>query len=327
MRGWLGGQFLPTNIDAIERSFFGEEQNQSREHLRDTWSRERSRKMLFREPDSAGIKWARRDDELVPESAANRSDRAAALDPLRRQLQKAITVIAAELAASGRRLSNSPLWIRLADAATAFHAIVASDPLSVPDQLGNAYALLLQLGRYLETDLRVQRDIQSSDIPLDPETHGLLTDLVRTAAPWLRGFPTIAKWDDAAGKLLVPGDLVQTAHEFFRIAHKQAVISDEAADELKRLGDASEGTDDLGEKAGNRYIASARNLMIATAEIVSASLAGIGRSDPSSRTHLAQRAAVALAAAEREIDAASNVLPSDLALALRALIKTVRTQQ
>ena len=57
---------------------------------------------------------------------------------------------------------------------------------------------MLRLGRFLDTDdgcgtTRMHRTIRSIRISR------LLTDLVQLAAPWLRGFPTVAAWDDAAG--------------------------------------------------------------------------------------------------------------------------------
>ena len=122
---------------------------------------------------------------------------------MRQQLQVAIREFAATLADRAKRLSNSPLWGDLPATAAAFHAVVDGDPLRMPEQLGIAYARLLRLGRFLETNSRVRDDPMQEHDPLDPDIHGLLTDLVRTAAPWLRGFPTVAAWDDAAGKALV----------------------------------------------------------------------------------------------------------------------------
>jgi hypothetical protein len=151
-------------------------------------------------PDPAGGRWVAEGDEFAQDRTVRMTDKRAAADPLRQQLQMAIRSMAAEMIDPTVRLSNSRTWGRLSATAAAFHVVMEGDPLRMPERLGDAYALLLRLGRFLETDIRVQRDSAAFDDPLDADIHGLLTDLVRTAAPWLRGFPTVAAWDDAAGK-------------------------------------------------------------------------------------------------------------------------------
>ncbi len=152
----------------------------------------------------------------------------------------------------------------------AFHAVVDGDPLRMPEQLGIAYARLLRLGRFLETDSRVRNDPVQEHDPLDPDIHGLLTDLVRTAAPWLRGFPTVAAWDDEAGKALVRAELFQPARDFTRIARRLQTIPEGDAAEMELLAATANVTTYQGRKAGNRAVGGARNLMLAAAMLVAA---------------------------------------------------------
>jgi hypothetical protein len=129
-------------------------------------------------------------------------------------------------------------------------------------RLGAAYTHLLRLGGFLETDIRVQHDRMDVDGPLDADIHGLLTALVQTAAPWLQGFPTVAEWDDAAGKALVRTDMFQPAHEFVRIARSQETISAQDAAEMEMLAQVADTDGYQGAKARNRSVASATNLII-----------------------------------------------------------------
>jgi hypothetical protein len=55
---------------------------------------------------------------------------------------------------------------------------------------------------------------------------------VRPAAPWLRGFPTVARWDDEAGKALVRASLFQPARDLTRIARERQAIPQRDATEM-----------------------------------------------------------------------------------------------
>ncbi len=246
-------------------------------------------------PDPAGQRWVVEGEQLVIDRTERLTDRRAARDPLRQQLQVAIREFAATLADRAKRLSNSPLWGDLSAAAMAFHAVVDGDPLQMPERLGFAYAGLLRLGRFLETDLRVRDDPAQEHDPLDPDIHGLLTDLVQTAAPWLRGFPTVAAWDDAAGKVLVRANLFEPARDFARIARRLEAIPERDAAEMELLAATANVDDYQGRKAGSRTVGGAKNLMLAAAMLVAAaSLNPVGPA-PGARTLVARRAGITLA--------------------------------
>jgi hypothetical protein len=153
------------------------------------------------------------------------SDKRAALDPLRQQLQSAIRDCASELAEVSERVANSRTWGGLPEAARKFRTLVDGDPRQMPDRLGEAYALMLRLGRFLETDVRLQRHQIGADEPLAADIQGPLRDLVQMAAPWLRGFPTVSAWDDAAGRTLVRTELFKPARDFTRVARDEQMIS------------------------------------------------------------------------------------------------------
>ncbi|GEM_PF-6596284 len=325
---WCKGTFLPTEIEPILRALFGPRENsrhaEARQALRAEFLAARAEKIEHAKRDPAGPHWVATSREFVIGRTARASDEAAAMDTQRQQLQIAICGMAAELADSAKRLVNTRTWGRLSRTAASFYAVVAADPLALSQRLGEAYPLLLRLGRFLETDIRVQHDNMSIDDPLDVDIYGLLIDLVRTAAPWLRGFPTIAAWDDAAGKQLVRVDLFQPAHEFTRIARAQEAISERDAIEMDLLGETADASDYQGQKAGNRFVGGAQNLMLAAAEVVATFLSGAVTSDFTTRSLLVQRAKATLAAAETQVEAFTAVLPSDLGHALRALAKEVR---
>jgi len=273
------------------------------------------------ERDPAGALWVVQGDQLTIDRTARPTDATAAADKLRQQLQAAIRDFAAELTVAAARLSNTRTWGSLSATAAAFQAAVEGDPLLMPERLGEAYARLLRLGRFLETDIRVRSDRMSNDDPLDADIHGLLTDLVRTAAPWLRGFPTVAAWDDEAGKALVRPELFQPAREFTRIAGNKLAIRKEDADEVDLLAEAADATDFQGQKAGNRAVGHAKNLLLVAAGVFATFLSGAVASDFSTRSALVQRLGATLAAAETQVEAFADTMQADLRQALLALVK------
>jgi hypothetical protein len=253
---WCSGRSLPVEIEPILRALFGpfgptSRHAEAREALRLAFLAARAEKIAHAKRDPAGAQWVAKDQDFAIDRTARPTDERAALDPLRQQLQTAIRAMAGALVHSANRLANTRTWGSLSATAAAFETIMAGDPRTLPQRLGDAYPLLLQLGRFLETDIRVQRDPAAFDDPLAPDIHGLLTDLVRTAAPWLRGFPTVAAWDDAAGKALVRADLFQPAREFTRIARANQAISERDAAEMELLSETADTRDFQGQKAGN----------------------------------------------------------------------------
>jgi hypothetical protein len=291
----------------------------------DTWRRrqliEHSTAIASAEPDVAGSRWIAEDDQFAIDRTSGQTDVSAAANPLRQQLQIAICNAAVELADVAKRISNTGTWGRLSPTAKILHNLLAADPMTLPNHLGEAYAAMLRLGRFLETDIRVQHDGLSSDDPLDPDIHGLLSDVVQMAAPWLRGFPTVAAWDDESGKALVRADLFQPARNFIRIARTQHVISERDSSEIEMLAEAANIVDYQGQKAGNRAVGSAKNLLLVVAGTVATFLSGSVASDFATRSMLVQRAGATLAAAESEVEAFAATFPNDLRQALRALVK------
>ena len=319
---WCNSRSLPAEIEPILRALFGpfRGRGEAREALRSAFMAARAEVIKQAKPRPAGPAWAARDDHVAIDRSSRPTDRLAAADPVRQQIQSVICDFATKLVDPAKRLTNTRTWGDLSETAAAFATSVTGDPLAMPERLGVAYANLLRLGGFLETDIRVQRDPAAVDGPLDADIQGLLTALVRTAAPWLRGFPTVAAWDDAAGKALARPDLFQPVGEFVRIARAHEAISAQDATEMILLAKAADVTGYQGQKAGNRAVGGAMNLMLAAAEIFATFLSGAKASDYAKRSLLVQRVGAMLAAAEAEVTAFAETLPHDLRQALRALI-------
>jgi Leucine-rich repeat (LRR) protein len=272
-------------------------------------------------PDPAGPNWVVSGDQIVIDRGVRPSDRDAADDPVRQQFQTEIARLAGELVHPTTRLTNTRTWAALSTTAAAFRDTLSADPHTIPTRLGPAYAQLLRLGGFLETDIRVQNDHAAMDGPLDGDIHGLLTALVRTAAPWLRGFPTVEAWDDQAGKALLRPELFQSARDFVRIARDAQVISGPDAAEMAALGEAGGNAGYQQIKAGNRNNAGAMNLILSTAMTFAL---GAVASDFATRSPLVQRAGAALANGAAAVEAFAATRSADLRQALLGLTREGR---
>lgn len=325
---WCRGKSLPTEIEPILRVLFGPSASnrhaEARGQLRVEYLKARAELIQRTKPEPAGTRWVARDDQFIMDRMARPTDRRAAQNPLQQQLQVAIRWFTTDLLDPANRLANSRTWSHLSQTVAAFHSVVSDDPLRMPERLGDAYALLLRLGRFLETDNRVRLDPAALDDPLDPDIHGLLTDLVRTAAPWLRGFPSVAAWDDEAGKALVRADLFRTARDFTRIARDQQAISAQDAAEVESLAEAADGANFQGQKAGIRAVSDTKNLILATAGTVAAFLSGAVASDSAAGSLLVRRAGATLTAAEEQMERFADTWPDDLRQALSAILAEAR---
>ena len=149
---------------------------------------------------------------------------------------------------------------------------------------------------------------------LTPTFRVFSRSLCRIAAPWLRGFPTVAKFDDAAGSFLGRSVLVQPAREFMRHARETESISGSDASEMELLGETADTGAFQGEKAGNRLVGSSKNLML--------TLAQTGNEDVASLR--AQRARQALVSAPDQVAAFTATWPPDLRHALLSFVREWR---
>jgi hypothetical protein len=320
---WRTGAALPEDIDLISRALFGPSGRhaEAREELWQAFLEARAEKLRRATPDPAGPRWVAPADEFVIDRAVAPSDEAAVAAPMQRQLQAAVARHAEALAGAAKRLSNSPTFGDMVVAASALRTLPACDPRELAARLGEAYALSLELGGFLEADASLRADPAANEPPLDPDIYRRLRTLVQTAAPWLRAFPSVAKSDDEAGKALVRPPLFAPARDFFRTARAQQAISAKDAAEMETLAKVADTSGYLRQKAGNRAIGGAKNLMLAAGALLAAYQAGADDAVLAKRATLVRSAAATLADSEAEVDALTLGLPIDVAQALRALVQ------
>jgi Leucine-rich repeat (LRR) protein len=329
---WRQGKYLPETVDPLIAAFFGAPPKDATAAaaFREAYDRAQAEKTgsVFAEAKLPGLQWTRRGDQLTFQ-AGEPSDAAAAQDRNRRQLQTAVAEHAKDLAeraaARAAQYGNMETWKKLPPDAAAFAAFIALPPEEIADHLGEGYAACLLLGRLANTDDDSRRGAGLPDPPLDRDLRDGLIDVLRLAAPWLRGFPLVAGWDDDAGKLLarqLPSR--ESVEIIIRSARNEGAIANPEADALfalVRAGDArsppSAGPPDLAEKAARLSAGGVTNLMLSLAEIEAAERAGLLAPEDAEGRRLALRAAAIRRAAQLGME--DFDLTEDVRAALQAL--------
>src|SRR4051794_33626431 len=142
-----------------------------------------------------------------------------------------------------------------------------------------------------------------------------LSVLVRTTAPWLRGFPSIVALDDKAGKMLFRANLIAPALGFVQGAQTGAV-----SQPYKRVQGCP--ARNQGRKAANLAVGDTTNLVLAAVGKVAASQSGIAANSADEEA-LAQRLAGTLLATRVHVTALAETMQPDLRHAVNAVIEEV----
>lgn len=273
-----------------------------------------------------GARFVRLGNSLVIDPSGVDSDQLIADENLTQQLHDGIIPRARDFAVMAGRVSNKPGWTGLAPGAERFRKAVDCDTHDIPDHIGSVYDSLVALGSYLELDRRVRNDPQSSSIDqLDAEVAQALSDLVRSAAPWVRRFPTARTLDDEAGAFLSKADLYEPAFSVIERAEATKILSREDAQFIKALIEAARRGDFQGSKAGVRGIWSSKNLAATLALLLSFEVGMIGN-EAAGSSLIARRGAQFYLLAERELLELFADAPADIRHALLAMVDHLRKE-
>lgn len=276
------------------------------------------------EQEPLGAQFEPQNDRLAIDHSGAESDSVAAQSELVRQLHKEVTRKAKDLYPTLLRLDNQVGWHGIGGACERLTRGLDRDTASITSQLGALYSASLEMGSFLELDRRIQKDSSASALPLDQEVRRPLEDLIRTLAPWLRSFPTIRELDDQAGQFSAPNPLVAPAGEVIAKAADASLVRPDDFEILNGLVEAGGRGEVQGTKASHRGVLSARNLVITTGKVLAALAIGALGSDLATKSVLIQRTGTFLVSAEQPIMEVISELPSDVRLAVEALLEDTR---
>ena len=274
-----------------------------------------------------GATWVEREGYLHINTSGTESDSKVAREALTAQLHKNIRQKAQKFLPVADRLNNSMGWQGISSAARRYFEDIDIQTENLPDNLGLAYDAMLELASFLERDTELQQEPASAAFPLDPEVRRPLRLLIRTAAPWIRRFPTVRELDDECGAFLSRRELLEPAASVLAIARLKRLVSDVDADATRGVLDAAKRGKFQGEKARSRGLHTVRNLVIASAAAVGTFLSGAVASDFSTKSDLVKHAGSTLAEAEDYITKLAAEMQEDIKIALREIIKEIKRRQ
>lgn len=250
------------------------------------------------EQQRLGALWVEENGLFVIDPAGSDSDVAAAADPVVKQLHQSVSEKARKFNEVSKRLDNAIGWHGIAVASQRFTDGVRKEIEAIPGNLGIIYSAILELGSFLEQDIKLQKGLSSSADPLDPEVHRILSDLIRTAAPWLRRFPTIRELDDESAAFLTRADLLNPGTALIRSARETELVSAEDAALINGLLEAARRGEYQSDKAKTRSILSIRNLLYVSATVALAFLSNAAASGYAEQSALIHNAGNFLAKTE-----------------------------
>jgi len=254
-----------------------------------------------------------------------KSDLAVAQKKEVRQDLEEISYKADLLVKTAKGLGNQYGWEDFEPAAQRFAQSVSGNPEEVAANITRVWARLVSLGSFLEYNERLSdRGRKSNATTLDEDVRRALADLVRTAAPLVREFPSARQKDDESGAFLTKIGNLLPVKEVFEAAGDGNVLRQEDVELLRELLDAFKHGDFQGQKAGAIAHASARSLLPKVLKFVATASFG----------------AVISAADLPEVNAAADMLigvreqvveifkdsPDDIRFAVIELMKDVESQ-
>jgi hypothetical protein len=256
--------------------------------------------------------------------AGEDTDFKVAKTPLVQQLHEAIVRKANQFASVAGRLDNQTGWQGIASLGGRLVFLLNRPTHEIPEVLGSLYSSALELGSFLELDHAISTGASPYSVALDPEARRPLEDLVRSLAPWIRSFPTIRQMDDEAGQFLAKDAMLRRSEQVIKVANDVRLIRKDDAAALIALMDSADRGDFQGGKAGHRGVLSVRNMIIASAGVLSSFLLGAVSSDYATKSLVVQKAGSFLALGEAAISEVLGNLPHDLQFAIQALMKDLR---
>ncbi len=281
-------------------------------------------KLASLEQTRLGARFVQKDNKLTIDPQGDETDLAVAREPITLQLHEGIKRRAREFSEIAKRVDNQIGWKGLGAAAVQFRDAVECTTEDVPGRIGLVYDSTISLGSFLDLDTRLRSASGKSNVdPLELEVQRAFVDLIRSAAPWLRRFPTARMLDDEAGAFLTKTEDFEAAARIVEIAETTNVIS---AQDLKLLGaivEAARRGGFQGEKAGARTVWSSKNLVTAIALVFSFE-AGLINNKAAEQSIVAQNGARLYLKAEAEILKLFESAPEDIKQAVAALIDDLR---
>jgi hypothetical protein len=164
--------------------------------------------------------------------------------------------------------------------------------------------------------------------PLAPDLKRPLVDLLQTAGPWVRRFPTAKQLDEEHAAFKLEISILKFAEDVLTVARDEDVVTNDDADILDSALRAGHNPGLQSKKAGNWGIVSMRNLVVGTVAVAATSFTtGVFKhvgDDVASHSTLAKKSAELLLQGEGALLKFLEGLPADIRSIVRALVESLK---
>jgi hypothetical protein len=189
----------------------------------------------------------------------------------------------------------------------------------------------VSLGSSLEQNEELTRAPDAFASKLDPDLKRPLVDLLQTAGPWIRRFPTARKLDEDHAAFQSQTPELHTAESILQHAREGDVVTSDDAEILDAALQAGRNAGVQSKKAGNWGVMSVRNLIfgavaISVTGIASGAFKHIG-DDLAGKSKLAKKATELLLNGEDALLKFVEGLPADMRSIVRALIDGLKAKE
>lgn len=222
-----------------------------------------------------------------------------------------------------RRVDNWLGWKGIGDAISHLVGHLDRSIGEVVSEITLIYDLTISLASFYEQDTAVLNDRDGAIEPLPHDCRRALQDFIRTAAPWLRSFPSVVRDDDAAGAFLSRPELFAPIPIILNAARDTKLLAPDAELLLNELVAAAQRGDFQRVKAESRAYWGVRNVAVLAASLLSFNIGMIGN-EAAPKSIVAQKGADFYLRAEGAISEIIAREAVDLRLAIADLIRGLK---
>ncbi len=220
-------------------------------------------------------------------------------------------------------VATRPGWESFESAHRTLKDAVDCPTQEIPEKLYLVYDATLAFASFLEFDNDLRRFRGNHERPLSAGESRKLVEIVRTAAPWIRRFPSARNKDEEAGQLLykITAESTATHLALANNAFDGGLIGEADRDLIRLLITALDRSGAPAEKAGLRGIFTVKNMIYAIAG-VAMTLVG----DAATETRLYEASKNFLT---RHIDRLETVIresPTDVQAVLNRYLQDIRDE-
>lgn len=283
--------------------------------------------ILDQDYGSLGVTFAEDDDQIVIRAEPQQSDREVIETPKIKGLYPDIQRLANQFAEVGPSLDNQFGWAGIAHHSTRLATNLGERLEHVADHIVEIWSDLIGLASFWDMDKSLGEDDTSGIEPLDIDKRRKLEQLILTAVPFVRGFPTARELDDETREFQRNQEVIESARAVIEVAKSIELLRCDNAEFLIEFAKIAEKNGVHSDKAATSISQSAQNFIKTTALVLIPVYAATVITAAAPNSILIQRSKDFYLQSEKEIVQIIDELPNSLSTAYRILIDRLKQNE